>query len=371
MAESDILSLFYNYKNFYLEQITNESDTEIKQKLMSKVINDLMEQNELLLEILLEVHQNTRDRSEQMHQMLTKTASKTSEVGQALTSYELEVKTFAQNRIPAFIDFANYAKQMQFYIINLEHDNQELKKENETFFRDLQMQNVQLINYRKMFKEKFDDGTIKTSTLFKSDKLDEIECFNIESFLHTKFNELSRNINTIVCADVLEDIITITEKTIEDENNFTNSDKVYFDCNSTDINDNYEIEECSRFDSELICSTTIELKSLPKILFTISSVYDDLEKKISVIYELKRELLSIREKHSKLQNSFIQMGLQTLNNFRMLEDEIKSGVNGLIEPTNMASHKWEQTILNHIENGINQVLQNKSIPQWIHPLSSS
>lgn len=182
---------------------------------------------------------------------------------------------------------------------------------------------------------------------------------------------MSRNINTIVCADVLEDIITITEKTIEDENNFTNSDKVYFDCNSTDINDNYEIEECSRFDSELICSTTIELKSLPKILFTISSVYDDLEKKISVIYELKRELLSIREKHSKLQNSFIQMGLQTLNNFRMLEDEIKSGVNGLIEPTNMASHKWEQTILNHIENGINQVLQNKSIPQWIHPLSSS
>lgn len=118
---------------------------------MEKVINDLMDQNELLLQTLFEVQQSAKNRSMQMYSLLKQTANITCDVGLALSSYELEMKKFSQQNIPLYIeDCVDCVEHIKTHVEYLEHKNNILQRENESFFQNIQYQNAELMQYKAM-----------------------------------------------------------------------------------------------------------------------------------------------------------------------------------------------------------------------------
>lgn len=117
---------------------------------MCKVIDNLMEQHEILLQILLEIQQTTMNRSMQLHCLMQKTAHKSCEVGQALSSFEFQAKQFACESLPYFIECAARFEQINSHVDTLVEENAVLRRENRQFFKDIQSQTAELMQYKNM-----------------------------------------------------------------------------------------------------------------------------------------------------------------------------------------------------------------------------
>lgn len=136
---------------------------------MTKVINELLEQNEHLLELVVEVQQSASNKSNQMHKLLEKTACKTNDVGLALSSYELELKKISEQCIPSFLDCANVIEKVSDYVETIENENLQLKKQNESFFYSIKNQSAELMQFKSItYDLMFSKSTGKFVTNFET-----------------------------------------------------------------------------------------------------------------------------------------------------------------------------------------------------------
>lgn len=117
---------------------------------MSKVINELLDQNECLLELVAEVQASVGNKSMQMHELLQRTADKTYNVGLALSSFELEMKKLVEQNIPSFVECADLVVKVKDYVEVLEEENVQLKQQNESFFHDIQSQSIELMYFKQL-----------------------------------------------------------------------------------------------------------------------------------------------------------------------------------------------------------------------------
>lgn len=118
---------------------------------MENVINNLMEQNEFLLQTLMEVQQTAKNRSLQLHSLLTKTASASNQIGSALTSLELQMKHWATSlESPSTFECLDLIGEITGHVDILERENEELQLQNRAFFDNLITQSTELMQYKHM-----------------------------------------------------------------------------------------------------------------------------------------------------------------------------------------------------------------------------
>lgn len=112
-----------------------------------------MEQNEHLLETFLEVQQTTKNRSMQLHSLLTKTANASDQIGSALSSIELKMKQWATSlefKSPSTLECLDLIGEITRHVDILEKENEELQSQNRSFFDNLISQSTELMQYKHM-----------------------------------------------------------------------------------------------------------------------------------------------------------------------------------------------------------------------------
>lgn len=118
---------------------------------MESVISNLMEQNEYLLETFLEVQQTAKNRSMQLHSLLTKTACQTDQISSTLSSIELQMKHWAASlESPTTLECLDLIGEITGHVDILERENEELQSQNRAFFDNLITQSTELMQYKHM-----------------------------------------------------------------------------------------------------------------------------------------------------------------------------------------------------------------------------
>lgn len=120
---------------------------------MIKVIHDLLDQNELLLQVLEDGQHLANENFNCLQKKLEKTANKTNKVGAKLTSFEHDIKWLVDQNIPEFVECSNVIEKTNVVVEKLEAENAELKANNDHLFRTLVAQNDLLSqNHRTMYQ---------------------------------------------------------------------------------------------------------------------------------------------------------------------------------------------------------------------------
>lgn len=162
----------------------------------------------------------------------------------------------------------------------------------------------------------------------------------------------------MVCASILDELITSIEVNNDDlqtncsvENFNSNQFKHFNEC--FDINDNYDNEN-----AQCNCNTLqISFKQSdfqtennffnPHALNLLSTLINELELKNSVIFDMRRHLVAIKEENFSLQTKYAQQGLQILSwfvNFKSLFDDSKEFL------------KMKSKLLREIDKEMNEIL---------------
>lgn len=173
--------------------------------------------------------------------------------------------------------------------------------------------------------------------------------------LDRTLTEANQTINTIVCANVLEEVISSVEAKIENENNTDDKCEAIDLQSTTDINDNYDDDSaCDKSFIECISSHESsydfenDLKSFRPQLFSLLSILcNELAFKTPVIHTLKRQLSQIRKEHLSLHNRHFQLAIQVLSTFVHLKDELE---------IKLESSQMKQTLIEKLDYEMSHVL---------------
>ena len=193
----------------------------------------------------------------------------------------------------------------------------------------------------------------------------------LELALSNSLSNVSHNVNTVICASLLDELVSTIESNIENENNIIVSSIEDLSCagsetiaikkptgNLCDINDNYELDdsmcdsafvECLSQDSTYL---DYDLKCFrPQVLLLLSTLCDEIALKTPVILELKRQLKHIKSQFISLQNRHFEQGIQVISTFVHLKNELESK----LEPSEM-----KQTLLNKLDSEMSILLGSDS-----------
>ena len=192
----------------------------------------------------------------------------------------------------------------------------------------------------------------------------------LEIVLHNKLAELNNNVDYVICANILEEMVCTIEKNIEFENNqglLENSSTINLSSITVhkennivcDINDNYELLdlELDELDKYFIESLKQQSSLYPdydlkcfrsQILSLLSNVCNELALKTPVIHQLKKQLYHIKHEHLSLNNQYFQMGLQILSTMISLKKELEM------------NQVCNQKLLDKIDLEMSQVLYSDS-----------
>lgn len=353
--QTTILDVFLEYKQYYLDQITSKTlDKDSKMALMEDVISNLMEQNENLLETLLEVQQTAKDRSVQLHTLLNKIASSSNLIGSTLTSLELDIKHWSNSlESPSTLDCLDLISEITKHVDILEKENDGLQRQNQAFFDNLITQSSELMQYKQMV---YSLMSKKPNTALLPQMIDNCENKDyLEVVLDRTLSEASETISTAVCANVLDEIISLVETKIESENNpdcLLTSKPIDL---QSDINDNYEHDDPSSDRSFIECISPREsfyderdLNSYqPQLLSLLSILCSELAFKTPVIHTMKRQLSHIKKEHLSLHNRHFQLATQILSTFVHLKEELE---------VKIESSQMKQRLIEELDSAMNHVL---------------
>ncbi|CAG2122076.1 unnamed protein product, partial [Medioppia subpectinata] len=139
MESVDIITLFYDYKDVCyqrLRQTDSHESQESKVVFMETTIEELLDQNLLLIETIVELQKEAKNRCHEMDKRLALSANKTEEVVLALNKYEKDIKTIVNSRISS-IEAADVVEELNSHICAVDIENNYLREQNDNLKHDL------------------------------------------------------------------------------------------------------------------------------------------------------------------------------------------------------------------------------------------
>ncbi|OTF81784.1 hypothetical protein BLA29_008700, partial [Euroglyphus maynei] len=220
MNDESILKLFHEYKKFCHNKMNDPNSTkDEKISLMNRIIDNLFDQNEQLIEMIVETKQNAQIKSMEMHRFMLETATKTIDIGHALSSYELEMKNITQNKLPKIFNLITLIDEQSDHLDRMERENKLLND-------NIESMNNELVQYKNIVCNRIDIRTNDNSLPIQQSTVSESSSSLIQMFNNVKLAEQKTTIDSMICASIIDDIID----TIENEQEtmivqmFTNKD---------------------------------------------------------------------------------------------------------------------------------------------------
>ncbi|XP_054164459.1 uncharacterized protein LOC128962134 isoform X2 [Oppia nitens] len=138
MDNADIITLFYDFRDVCYGRIRhNNSDDNIESKMvfMETTIEELFEQNLLLIETIIELQKEAKNRCQEMDKRLALSANKT-EVVLSLNKYEKDIKWLVDSRLSA-IEASDVIEELNSHICAIDIENSYLREQNDNLKHDL------------------------------------------------------------------------------------------------------------------------------------------------------------------------------------------------------------------------------------------
>ncbi|KAH7637236.1 hypothetical protein HUG17_7442 [Dermatophagoides farinae] len=365
--DESILELFQDYKKFCQNRINDPNSSK---------------ENEQLIGLIIETKQNAQIKSMEFHRFMLETATKTIDIGQALSSYELEMKNITQRKLPLFFNLIELIDNQSTRLDSLDEENSQLKRENQLLNDDVEKMNMELVQYKNIVCNLVDDHhhndvqtTIENSLAItqQQNSTDTTESSSlIKLFIDEKLTEQKSTVDSLVCASIIDELIDMVDNEQQQQQVITNSDDSKYLYNSTTtLSDStsiadqwFEYSDGSETDFEdAWCNILMDMDNnnnnvhypykMNDFRFLSSMMLimlNEIEHKNTVINEMKTEYCLNRKNFIELHYRFIERGLQmlkfliTLIDLMQQNDDFKTNLPMI------------QTMANKIENEIKQIV---------------
>ncbi|XP_027201463.2 uncharacterized protein LOC113795444 [Dermatophagoides pteronyssinus] len=355
--DESILKLFQEYKKFCHNKINDQNSTkDEKISFMNKIINNLFDQNEQLIELIIETKQNAEIKSMEMNRFMLETATKTIDIGHALSSYELEMKHFTQRKLPQYLNLITLLDDQSNCLNDFEKENIHLRMENKLLNDNIESKNIELEQYKNIVANLIDHNTTNENSLAIQQSTTVSESSLIERFNGRKLAEQKMTIDSMICASIIDELINTVENEQEETNYSDDSTTTTSDATTIDQWFEYSETEFENAWCNILMNfdNNNNLYSYKmndcRILSLMSIMLNEIEHKNTVINVMKNESCHNRKNFLELHYRFIERGLQMLKFLIKLidlsqeNDEFKSNLPMI------------QTMANNIENEIKEIV---------------
>ncbi|UXI18931.1 kyphoscoliosis [Sarcoptes scabiei] len=291
---------FMQYKRFCFDKINDHClPIDIKITVMRQIIENLFEQNEQLINITEEINQFSRVQSDRIHGFLQRTANQTIEIGETLSLFELRVKNFTMNYLPSLMENSFVLDQIDL-IINyyrirnsrLSFDNQKLAEENHRMRSNMDF--YKWNNDSLSFGQEFSKDPIFNNQAIREEFL--------KDFINDKLNKQEDNINSVICATILDEIIYKIESEPDSMDYEDSLESIELLTKSTDLNDQSDVLE--NFWNNNV--DFLSIKSEYRFLRLLSIFIEEIRHRNKAMERIRIDLENKRKCFHSLRNCFIE-----------------------------------------------------------------